>query len=106
MTVVLPEPVAILAAMRKRPGLAVSFASTILSWKDFGATSVSQMIVSTASIWQKKNGRSRTLRSRHQRRSRSVSAVTPHCEGGSRRQASTCGRIDVTSVLSLVSSVS
>ena len=60
MTVVLPAPVANLRARRERPGLACSLAALRWSRKRrpsrpiLGATSVSQMIVSTASTWQKK----------------------------------------------------
>jgi hypothetical protein len=54
-TVVFPEPVAILAAMRKRPGLSASFPALNCSRMERccgcrAATSSSQMIVSTASI--------------------------------------------------------
>ena len=60
MTVVLPAPVASFRASRARPGLASSPARS--SWSRSrrssrpprGATSVSQIAVSTASTWQKK----------------------------------------------------
>ena len=60
MTVVLPAPVASLSARRFSPGFAASLASSRWSrnrrpaFPLFGATSVSQMTVSTASTWQKK----------------------------------------------------
>ena len=59
ITVVLPAPVASLRASRISPGLASSLAlarysRTRLPVAVLGATSVSQMAVSTASIWQKK----------------------------------------------------
>ena len=59
MTVVLPAPVASFSATRCRPGFARSFADRRRSRKrrpvaDLGATSVSQIAVSTASTWQKK----------------------------------------------------
>ena len=62
MTVVLPAPVASLRARRISSGLASRLASlevfeeALAGLAEFGATSVSQMAVSTASIWQK-NGR-------------------------------------------------
>ena len=63
MTVVLPAPVASLSASRARSGFDCSFAASSRSRISrtsrrplFGATSVSQMTVSTASTWQK-NGR-------------------------------------------------
>ena len=59
MTVVLPVPVAILSASRERFRLASSLASSMCLRRSrpafrWGATSASQMAVSTASIWQKK----------------------------------------------------
>jgi hypothetical protein len=62
MTVVLPAPVASFSARRISSGLASLLALARCSRKrlpgfpDCGATSVSQMAVSTASIWQKKGG--------------------------------------------------
>ena len=59
ITVVLPAPVASFRASRESPGLASSFARSSCSRKlrpsrpSFGATSVSQMMASAASIWQK-----------------------------------------------------
>jgi|GEM_PF-4113642 len=59
ITVVLPAPVASFKATRISSGLASLLALTRCSRKDladlpdFGATSDSQIIVSTASIWQK-----------------------------------------------------
>jgi hypothetical protein len=59
ITVVLPAPVASLSAMRMSSGLEATLAASRWAqnrcpWEDLlGATSVSQMIVSTASIWQK-----------------------------------------------------
>ncbi len=63
MTVVLPAPVASLRARRISSGLASWLASVRCFRKRspalpiWGATSVSQMAVSTASIWQKKGRR-------------------------------------------------
>ena len=59
MTVVLPAPVASFRARRERPGLASSlerwrWSRSLLPCLSFGATSVSQMAISTASTWQKK----------------------------------------------------
>ena len=59
MTVVFPAPVASFSAMRKSSGFASRFTLSRSSKMRFpaldcGATSVSQMAVSTASIWQKK----------------------------------------------------
>ena len=60
MTVVFPDPVAIFSARRESSGLAsllalASRSRTALSrFPDFGATSESQITVSTASTWQKK----------------------------------------------------
>ena len=62
MTVVLPAPVASFSAMRSSSGFASSLAPRMCvqilapAAARFGATSVSQIAVSTASIWQK-NGR-------------------------------------------------
>src|ERR1700704_967751 len=61
MTVVLPAPVAIFKAMRNNSGLASALAASIerhrLAYcRLLRATSVSQINVSIASIWQK-NGR-------------------------------------------------
>jgi hypothetical protein len=62
MTVVLPAPVASFSASRASSGLASALALARCSRKplpvlpSLGATSVSQIAVSTASIWQK-NGR-------------------------------------------------
>ena len=62
MTVVLPAPVASFSASRISSGLASLFAfaevleEALARLADCGATSVSQMAVSTASTWQK-NGR-------------------------------------------------
>ena len=61
MTVVLPAPVASFSARRISSGLASLFAAArwsrmLLPAVECGATSVSQMAVSTASTWQK-NGR-------------------------------------------------
>lgn len=59
ITVVFPLPVAIFIASRNSVGLASSLSLAIWSSSPRvaarrGATSVSQIIVSTASIWQKK----------------------------------------------------
>ena len=62
ITVVLPAPVASFNASLGRPALASALTSsrwsrkTLPSRPSWGATSVSQIIVSTASTWQK-NGR-------------------------------------------------
>jgi hypothetical protein len=61
MTVVLPAPVASLSANRESSGLASALvflrcATNFLPDANLGATSVSQMMVSMASTWQK-NGR-------------------------------------------------
>ncbi len=62
MTTVLPEPVAILKAMRYRSGFLASFASrrwfSIQGWLR-PAISARKMAVLSASIWQKKSGFSR-----------------------------------------------
>ncbi len=96
ITVVLPAPVASFRAMRNRSGLDMALAPARCSRNflpaapSLGATSDSQMAVSTASIWQKKgrtpwNGCWRQCCSR-----RAVSGVTCHCCGfGSARQVST-----------------
>ena len=60
ITVVLPAPVASLRAMRDNSGLASRFTAAncwLISFalaRALGATSVSQMMVSAASTWQKK----------------------------------------------------
>ena len=60
MTVVLPAPVASFSASRANSGFASSFALSRCSRKrrpaipSVGATSISQIAVSTASTWQKK----------------------------------------------------
>ncbi len=62
ITVVLPAPVANFNAMRNRSGLLLRLARSMSPTSFFvaavacGATSVNQIAVSTASIWQK-NGR-------------------------------------------------
>ena len=63
---------------------------------DVGATSVSQISVSTASTWQK-NGRmpGKLAASRQWRRRRAVSAVTFHLSGASFRHASTSTRMEL-----------
>ena len=99
ITVVLPAPVASLSARRSSPGFASWLASSKYwrkrrpDWLVRGATSVSQMAVSTASIWQKK-GRTPVNRwSRQCRSRRAVSGVTRHwCGSGSCRHASTSRR--------------
>ena len=108
MTVVLPAPVASFSASRSRPGFACSFADRRRSRKrrpvaDLGATSVSQIAVSTASTWQKK-GRMPAVEWWRQKCSRrAVSGVTCHWFAGNSRQASTIRRrslmIGVGSVL-------
>jgi hypothetical protein len=57
--VVFPAPVASFSARRERPGFASWLAPSSFSRKffpvfEFGATSVNQIAVSTASTWQKK----------------------------------------------------
>ena len=87
MTVVLPVPVASFRATRSRPGFDWSFAclrcsvNLLPSLPRCGATSVSQMMVSAASTWQK-NGRE-PLNSwcRQCCNSRAVSGVTCHWFG-------------------------
>ena len=96
ITVVLPAPVASLRASRASPGLARSlaawrssriFRSSRPSW---GATSVSQIAVSTASTWQKKGRMSPKRWLRQCSSSRAVSGVTRQDAGsGSSRQRST-----------------
>ena len=96
MTVVLPAPVASFRASRASPGFASSLAA-LRSSRIFrssrpscGATSVSQMRVSTASTWQKNGRMSPKWWLRQCRRSRAVSGVTRHAAGsGSPRQRST-----------------
>ena len=99
MTVVLPVPVASLRASRGRSGLASRLALARLSRKSLparpacDATSVSQMAVSTASIWQKKGRMSLKRWCRQCRSRRAVSGVTRHWSGlGRLRQTSTCRR--------------
>jgi hypothetical protein len=62
MTTVLPDPVAILNAIRYRPGLRTWLSSrslfSIQGWR-WPATSARKIAVSRASIWQKKSGFSR-----------------------------------------------
>lgn len=86
MTVVLPAPVASFRARRSSSGFAPSFAPLRCAQNlptrgpSFGATSVSQIAVSTASIWQKK-GRTpcHSIAGRRQCfSSRPVSGVTSH----------------------------
>ncbi len=96
MTVVLPAPVASFRASRASPGFASSLAcsrsSRIFrsSRPSCGATSVSQMTVSTASTWQKNGRMSPKWWLRQCRSSRAVSGVTRHEAGsGSSRQRST-----------------
>ena len=99
ITVVLPAPVASFRASRDSPGLAPALAASrwsrnVLSRRPRrGATSVSQIRVSTASIWQKK-GRMPPKRWWRQWRSRrAVSGVTCQSPGfGSARHRSTWPR--------------
>ena len=102
ITVVLPEPVAIFMARRNRSGLASAFdASRCFQmwayWRRLRATSVSQMMVSTASIWQK-NGRSASSGGfRQYSSSRAVDGVTPQSAGfGIARHVTRCWRISST----------
>ena len=84
MTVVLPAPVASLSASRESPRLACSFVALRRSRKSRpslpgrGATSVSQMTASAASIWQKNGRMSANGWLRQCFRSRAVSGVTRH----------------------------
>lgn len=104
MTVVLPAPVANFRARRSNSGLACSLAPLMWSQNrcpflpSLGATSVSQMAVSTASTWQKK-GRTpfHSLTGRRQCWSkRAVSGVTSQSLGLDKaRQDSTCCRISL-----------
>ena len=97
MTVVLPAPVASLSARRISSGFAWAFAPSRCAANfaarapSLGATSASQIAVSTASTWQKK-GRT-LLKSRSRRQccnNRAVSGDTSHCSGlGRARHAST-----------------
>jgi hypothetical protein len=96
MTVVLPAPVASLSASRTSSGLACSLPP--LMWAQnlatrgpiLGATSVSQMAVSTASIWQKNGRMPPNLWWRQCFRRRAVSGVTSHWSSfGRLRQVST-----------------
>ena len=87
MTVVLPAPVASFSARRISSGLASSLAlarcsrNRLPALPSFGATSVSQIAVSTASTWQK-NGRTLlNLWCRQCWRSRAVSGVTSQSFG-------------------------
>ena len=96
ITVVLPAPVASFRASRARPGLACSLAASIWSRNRrpslprVGATSVSQMAVSTASTWQKNGRMSPNRWLRQCLSSRAVSGVTRQAPGsGSSRQRST-----------------
>ena len=87
MTVVLPAPVASLSAARMSSGFASLFALARCSRIPFarlpacGATSVSQMIVSTASTWQKNGRRLLNWWCRQCWRRRAVSGVTCHWFG-------------------------
>ena len=97
ITIVLPAPVANLSATRSSPGFASSFARakcsrTSFARRDAGATSVSQIIVSAASTWQK-NGR-RPYRDGFCQCSSSISdsGVRPRDPGCRRRQRATSSR--------------
>jgi len=99
MTVVLPAPVASFRARRLRPGFAPWFAASMCSrnLSPFlpicGATSVSQIAVSTASTWQKKGRISLNLWCRQCLSRRWVSGVTFQSDGsGIWRQRSTSSR--------------
>ena len=72
MTMVFPEPVAIFAQRRGKspPSLGMS-----IPWRSAGSASVSQISVSIASNWQKKNRRS--LRSSGSRQCCSSARVIP-----------------------------
>ena len=99
MTVVFPAPVANLSASRDRSGLASLLALTRWSRNPLpalpvrGATSVSQMAVSTASTWQKKGRMPLNRWCRQCWSRRAVSGVTCHWLGfGMFRHRSTCRR--------------
>ena len=99
MTVVLPAPVASFRASRESPGLPLSFARSSCSRKllasrpSFGATSVSQMMASAASIWQKNGRMSANRWLRQCFKSLAVSGVTRHLAGsGIFRHSSTLRR--------------
>jgi hypothetical protein len=86
ITVVFPAPVASLRASRPSPGLASWLARARWSRKpwpafSFGATSVSQITVSTASTWQKNGRTPANSWWRQCWRSRAVSGVTPQWPG-------------------------
>ncbi len=96
MTVVLPAPVASFKASLTSSGLDCSFAPRMWSqnfsplFPNLGATSVSQITVSTASIWQKKGRRLSNLWCRQCCSRRAVSGDTCQSLGlGSARQEST-----------------
>ena len=117
ITIVFPAPVASLRASRDNSGLASRLAASrclrnpFASWPLLGATSVSQMTVSTASIWQKKGRILLKWWLLQCRSRRAVSGVTPHwLESGSARHWSTCLRTPLMIALrsycwSLVSSL-
>ena len=99
ITVVLPAPVASFSASRARSGFACSFTSSSRSRISrtsrrplCGATSVSQIAVSTASTWQKNGRMSLKSYSRQCFSRRAVSGVTFHCASGEARQMSTSRR--------------
>ena len=96
ITVVLPAPVASLKAMRRRSGLASALRARSRSSSCFGATSVSQMAVSAASIWQKKRRRWRAG-SRQCWSRRAVTGVTVERRPAEprARQAATFDRISL-----------
>ncbi len=102
MTVVFPAPVASFRARRRSSGLASLLALAICSIKRlpifpaFGATSVSQMAVSTASTWQKNGRMSLNLWWRQCWSRRTVSGVTfQSFRFGRHRHLSTWWRISL-----------
>ena len=109
ITVVLPAPVASFSAMRISSGLAAALAASRCVQnrrpcdEDFGATSVSQMTVSTASTWQKNGFWLAKSCVRQCRSSRAVEGVTCHWLSGSRRQLSTADRMPLITSVGLYS---
>jgi hypothetical protein len=105
ITVVFPAPVANLSASRKSSGFASAFAFLRYSINRvpilpiLGATSASQIAVSTASTWQKNGRMSVNGYVRQCFSSRSVSGVTSQSFGfGNARQRSTCTRSSLMTV--------
>ena len=106
ITVVLPAPVASFNAMRSRSGLASLLTSANLSrilrsaGLSLGATSDSQITVSTASTWQKNGRKLLNLCCRQCNSSLAVSGVTPQLLGpGMFRHSSTLRRTSFTAAV-------